>query len=134
MNVVNAPPPMFPEICAAFPQATNPGVIFTWGWTIYAPGGGHISEPLLEHERVHATRQEHQGGPEGWWRRYIDDPEFRLAEELPAHKAEYRRWCFGVLDRNARARHLTHVAHKLSAPLYGGIITPRAAAELLRAR
>lgn len=123
MNVIVDKPPMFEEIAAVFPLARNPLVVFTWGYTIYAPGGPHLSDAIVEHERVHARQQEREGGPESWWRKYLVDPEFRMNEELPAHRAEYRELIKGEKDRNRRAQHLHHVAAKLAGPLYGSAIS-----------
>jgi hypothetical protein len=124
MKVVHARPPMFDRIHAAFPEASKPGVIFTWGDTIYAPSGGMPSAWLRAHEGVHFSRQTAPGmTPESWWERYIVDPEFRFAEELPAHRAEYRAFCNAVRDRNQRSRFLATVAERLSGPLYGRMLT-----------
>lgn len=130
MNVVCALPPMYEEIAAVFPIRGR-SIIFTWGWTIYNPDGGEITDELLEHERVHAKRQETQGGPAGWWAKYLVDPEFRLEEELPAHRAEYRRYEQFHRDRNARARYLQSLAVRLSSPLYGSVLSPSKARTLI---
>jgi hypothetical protein len=123
MVIKVAKPPLFDEIDAAFHVAGQP-VIFAWGDTIYNPEGGAISVPLQAHEAVHGQRQ--AGNPESWWRAYIADPEFRLAEEIPAHQVEYRELCriesLGR-SRSGRRRLLRYVAIRLCSPLYGQLIT-----------
>lgn len=138
MKVVVAPPPMFDEIDAVFHVKGKP-VIFAWGDTIYAPQGGPVSEALQAHEAVHGARQSND--IEGWWRRYMTDPAFRLAEEIPAHRAEYR-WHAAQPNahqavkgfRSRLAFHEADIARRLSGPLYGAMISnARARTEILRA-
>lgn len=121
MNIVNSAPPNYKDIVSVFPAAAKPGVIFTYGDTIYNPSGGPISDPLMAHEGIHCGRQ----GTEvkKWWSKYLVDPEFRLAEELPAHRAEYRAFKTICSDRNAINSYLIEVANRLSSPLYGAVIT-----------
>lgn len=118
-------PPNIEEIAAAFPHARSEwGVIFTYGDVIYNPHNVEISPELIAHEGVHCSRQ---GVDEievkAWWKRYIEDPVFRLAEELPAHRAEYKRFCQRHRDGNERSRYLRVTATRLSSPLYGSLIS-----------
>jgi hypothetical protein len=55
-------------------------------------------------------------GAEHWWDCYLEDPEFRYREELPAHAAEFRAQM--PHDRNDRAKLLISTAQRLIAPLY----------------
>lgn len=127
MRVVHAPPPLFDEIIAAFPQATRPGVLFCWGDKIYATGPPRsIGFEFQAHEQVHCDRQ--GADPATWWRRYIAEPAFRLEEELPAHIAEFKSLCEQhsyrwVSKRAMRRTFAAHVARKLAAPLYGNLIS-----------
>lgn len=124
MKIINAHPPNFPEIVAAFPHASKPGTVFSFGDTIYVPTGWPVSKAIMAHEEVHGVRQlAYELGIMGWWRRYIEDPEFRLAEELPAHVAEFRRLCKLKADPNARVRELFKIADRLASPLYGNLIS-----------
>lgn len=116
--IIDARPPNFELIVAAFPDAAKPGVIFAYGDDIYAPGVKHLPPALWDHEAVHQRFQKNWPlGPEGWWDRYIEDPEFRYIEELRAHAAEYRAQLAG-LNRNQRAKLLMATAARLVAPLY----------------
>lgn len=115
MKVEVATPPLFDKIVAAFPNASQPGVIFAFGDTIYNPSNIIISPPLLAHEEAHGARQLK---PEEWWDKYIVDPDFRYNEELYAHGAEFKALMKMVHDRNQRAKLMIVTAQRLLAPLY----------------
>lgn len=124
-------PPNYHEIDAAFNVRDNHGVIFSFGDRIYAPHGPKIIAPeLIAHEGIHGQRQGTKHAKIlAWWDRYIDDIEFRLDEELVAHRAEYRHLMqFG--NRTKRRAALKRTSLRLSAPLYGEVIN-RKQAELL---
>lgn len=129
MEIVVAQPPNFDEIVRVFPFAGNHGVIFTFGQTIYNPSAVQVSPALRSHESVHAQRQ--GTDPAGWWASYLDDPKFRLEEELIAHRAEYRAFRSWTKDRNAVARELDLIARRLSGPLYGGLLSHAAARRFI---
>ena len=124
MKIIHDVPPMFDRIYAAFPEAANPGVMFTWGQTLYVPHGGSVSRALMAHEEIHAERQ---GKTESdiidWWNRYLVDVGFRLDEELPAHQAEYRAYCKRHGNRTEQGKYLHFVAGRLASPLYGSIVS-----------
>lgn len=130
MKIVVEKPPLWDEIAAAFPAVEQRHCLFAFGGTIYNPGNIPVPPELMAHELVHGARQ--KDDIRGWWRRYIDDPVFRLKEEVQAHKAEFARAALGVKDRNRRARILSVTAARLSAPLYGGVISYQDALCLLR--
>lgn len=119
MKVEIGLPPNIEAIYAAFPDAKGGSILYAWGQTIYNPKGVHIPTHLLAHEAVHGMRQVAKEGIEGWWAKYIADPEFRYVEELAAHKVEFAVMAEQIRDRNARAKVLHHVAMKLASPLYG---------------
>lgn len=127
MKIVHALPPNWPEIHAAFPRVNPRGTYFCYGPAIYNPGGGTISAALLVHEEVHSKRQ--GDDPAGWWRLYIESPQFRFDEELPAHIAEYQ-WFAGA-GRGERRMRLRQIAQRLASPLYGRMITVHAAKRLI---
>lgn len=130
MRVVVADPPMFDRICAVFPDAVRPGVIFTWGDRLYNPSNGKVTRELMAHEEIHSERQ---GKTEmevvEWWNRYLADAGFRLDEELPAHRAEYQAYC--KRHGSGREKFLSHVAARLAGPLYGGLVNLREAKNLV---
>jgi hypothetical protein len=120
MRIVRGHPPLFDEIDMVFGVAGKP-VIFAYGDTIFNPMGVEVTHALHAHETVHSVRQ--GNNPAAWWRRYLDDPNFRLVEELLAHREEYDALCSKASHRNERRFHLKQVAQKLCAPLYGNLIS-----------
>lgn len=130
LKIINGEyPPNIADIQRVFPLAMRKvGVVFSYGNAIYNPSGQKIPLAIVEHEHVHAVRQrEHQGGVEGWWAEYLRDPQFRLMEELLAHRAEYRSYIETAPNRKMRRASLKVVAQKLAAPLYGGLINVKTA-------
>lgn len=124
MKIVHARPPNFDKIAAVFPQAKGKNVVFTYGSCIYVPSGGELRAWTKAHEGVHYSRQTDDVKKiEAWWDRYLVDPEFRLAEELPAHRAEWKSIRQAVRDRNARAQMLKELAQRLASPFYGNLLT-----------
>jgi hypothetical protein len=117
VKVINLFPPNWREINAAFNVRGKP-VIYCYGDAIYNPQRISVGPDLLAHERVHSLRQGRH--PDMWWRRYIADVEFRLQEEIPAHRAELG--VSGDLDK---------IARRLAGPLYGSLITFGRAVDLL---
>lgn len=111
-------PPNIDEIRAKFPLTGRE--IFAWDGVIYNPGGGEITPWLEAHEAVHFEQQAAVGGPENWWRRYIDSAEFRYEQELEAHRMEYQVFSLGK-SRPMRRAFLKMLAKRLSSPMYGGV-------------
>lgn len=129
MKVVYTYPPNYDAIKAAFnPPST---VCFTYGDTLYAPNGqGEPSEDLVAHELTHVRQQGND--PAGWWERYINEPQFRLEQEVEAYRNQYQKYVEINKDRNARVRFLIKIANDLASPIYGGIISPSEAMEKIR--
>lgn len=125
-------PPIWDAAVVAFPAVLNmPNVIFSWGDTIYNPGGATISPQLIVHESVHGKRQGRD--IEGWWQRYLIDAEFRVQEEIPAHAAEYAAYCSLSGVTSAQCRMYMHaVASRLSSPLYGRMVRYEEARRLIK--
>lgn len=118
MKIIRAFPPLYAEINRRFNVRGKP-VIFTWGEAIYNPSNVKIGPELLAHEQVHCDRQGIDVA--SWWERYMHDDEFRLAEELPAHRAEYAEACKHYQGK-ALGTALHRMAIRLSSPLYGSMI------------
>lgn len=119
-EVVVGWPPNIEAIRAVLPVSEQN--IFAYRNTIYNPGDGYLGPELIAHEEVH-FRQHELYGLEAWWDKFLEDPKFRLDQEIPAHRAEYRKFCELNKDRNLRSRFLTILSKRLAAPMYGGIIT-----------
>lgn len=125
MKVAYAYPPNIDLIRRFF--RPGPGTLFCYGDTIYFPAGGDLPETLHAHEEVHSRRQ--GDDPDLWWDRYLQDAEFRLLEEVLAHRAEYRAF---QGDRRERRLFLRSVAARLSGPLYGRMVTFEKAKRLIK--
>lgn len=115
MRIVHDVPPLFDEINARF-NVEGKSVLFAWGDTIYNPQNGKVDAPLLAHEAAHGIRQGKD--IEGWWHRYIEDADFRLDEEVFAHRAEYMARAMGATNRHERRALVVLVAKRLASPLY----------------
>ena len=130
MRIAEDYPPNFDEIAARFPEAKRKGVIFSFGDTIYNPSGIFISRALFAHETMHGLRQ--GDDVTGWWRRYMDDGAFRLAEEIPAHQAEYRFAMLDAPNRNERRWMEKAIAARLAGPMYGRMIGGAEARRIIK--
>lgn len=126
MKIVYTYPPNYEDIAQAFNITNNKGVIFTYGDTLYVPGGQRISidKPLMKHEETHA-RQQKAMGVETWWGRFLADPEFRLSQELEAYREQYK--AMGSIPFHERGGYLQHIANDLGGEIYGNIMTPEEA-------
>jgi len=131
-EIVTDYPPIYDEIARVFDLHPNDGIIFSWGDRIYNPMDAVIAPELIAHEAVHGERQ---GTSEdtilAWWANYVEDSNFRLYEEILAHRAEYN-WRLANGNRKQRRSALKQTAGRLAAPLYGNMITPAAARDILR--
>jgi hypothetical protein len=126
MNIRIEKPPnnLYNRIIALWPEvASQPYTLFTWGDTIYATSNREIPPYTMMHEEVHSTQQKEYGSPQGWWDRYLTDPEFRLAQELAAYRREYRAFLRMYKDKNTRDSFLRFQALMLSSPMYGNLIS-----------
>jgi len=117
MKIINEKPPIFKEAHKHF-DIDDSATIYTWGDTIYNPAGIALPQELIEHEIVHAHQQEAVGGPEVWWRRYFDDPVFRVNQEAEAYRRQYAYYCTLQKDRNVRNKYLWEIASFLVSPMY----------------
>lgn len=130
-DIINGYPPIYSVAQATF-QLTG-REIFAWDGIIYNPGGGSVTEELIAHEEVHFKQQRAVGGPEKWWALYFKSPEFRLEQEIEAHRVEYRVFCRKEKDRNRRAVYLNLIANRLASPMYGNLIKPAEAKRRIKA-
>lgn len=131
LKVIHTFPPNWSMIVRAFPQVQGRrGLFFCWDTAIYSPTSGvNPSAAIRAHEAVHSRRQ--NGDPYGWWEEYLKSKTFRLAEELPAHQAEYLVAVEGA-NRHYRKAHLALIAERLSSRLYGSMITKQEAKRLVQ--
>jgi hypothetical protein len=127
VRIVRGYPPNYAEIRERL--SPSPRAVFAYGDVIYSPSGRAVSLDLVVHEEVHSRQQELVGGPESWWRRYIDDPAFRLEQEVEAYRAQYRV----ASSRSERRYLLLHICRDLSSRMYGNLVTSAEARALVLA-
>ena len=121
-------PPNIEEIVKLLPEARNPRVIFTYGDTIYNPGYGQITDDLHVHEAVHEKQQ--GPTPNAWWRLYLQDPTFRLGQEIEAYRTQYA-WALKNLPRQGRRALLKRIVKDISSAIYGRMVTQTEAEQLI---
>lgn len=131
VEIVKGHPPIYDKIVAAFPAVTrNRGVVFTYGNTLYNPGGWPIDEPLMTHEETHSAQQGKMG-KDAWWDKYLVDPAFRTEQELEAYQAQFKV-AKQRFDRPVWRRELKRLAKDLSSGIYGNILSYEQAEATIR--
>lgn len=132
MQIIRGVPPIIDEIDAIFKVKGRP-VVYAWGDILYNPEDVPVPAWLMAHECVHRERQGDRSDAaiRKWWDRYLYDREFRLAEELPAHRAELGTFKNVVKDRNQRIVAARFMANRLASAVYGNMITEAQALRLL---
>jgi len=117
MKIVHAFPP---NIEAIREKCTpNEHTVFTYGNTLYNPGRWKIGRELMVHEEVHVKQQGND--PEGWWKKYLADPQFRLSQEIPAYRAQWKATLRG--NEKDKLGMLRIFARDLSSEIYGNVIS-----------
>jgi len=130
IEIVKDYPPNYDEICKRIPGVKkNKAIVFTYGNIVYSPMFDTLGDHLMAHEEVHVERQ--GDNPAAWWRQYLDDPEFRLKEEVAAYQAQYQ-YLIKYYDRSWRRKIVRSIAADLSGPMYGSIITKQQAIQLIK--
>jgi hypothetical protein len=124
-------PPNYDEILAAFPTAAKVGVVFTFGTIVYNPSRSALSPHIIAHEQLHSVQQ--ISGADAWWRRYIDDRDFRLHEEILAYRVQWQSFLASKHNRHMKRGHFKHIVDVLSGPLYNFDISSAKAEKLILA-
>lgn len=119
MKIIQSYPPNFEKIREKFDPPRN--TVFAYGDTIFAPDGVNLSEDLIVHESVHCKQQ--GGDIDGWWKRYMEDEQFRLSQEVEAYREQYKFFKKHSKDRNSHARFIHRIAGDLCSGMYGSIIS-----------
>lgn len=126
-------PPIWDRVLAKGLKPNPEYVVFTYGDTIYIPGGKPMPDHLIEHECTHVEQQkEYPGGRDAWWDRYISDGLFRIQQEVEAYASQYRFICAKVKDRNHQNSWLLGLARDLSSPMYGSVVGPNGAYRMIK--
>lgn len=105
---------------------------WTYGDTIYNPGGFTIPEDIVAHEEQHMRQQEaYEGGKDAWWKEYLINPRFRLEQEAEAYATQYKWLCQRIKDRNQRNKWCLRLADMLAGPLYQVAVTRSQARDMI---
>jgi hypothetical protein len=130
MNILRAYPPNIEELRAAFGVIPFT-VVFAYGHTIYNPAGKEIPPHRIHHEEVHRDQQlAYPGGVEAWWKEYVANKHFRLAQEAQAYQAQYA-YIKSRANTKQLQSFLSQFAADLSSSFYGNVITVNEARELI---
>lgn len=137
MEIKNTAPPnaLIERIMQAGMNININKTVFTYGDTIYNPGGETLPNHLVAHESVHARQQSSMlNGPDAWWEQYLSDPLFRLEQEAEAYAAQYAFYAKNKKSQDARIRFLADLGRMLASQTYGGIISPSQATSLIQTK
>lgn len=124
MKIVVGFPPNIDAIEQTFPDIRKMPVVFCYGDTIYNPDATKsVPLHLQAHEEVHMQQQElYDGGPEAWWREYLDNPQFRIEQEIPAYARQVAYIHESTGGRKTELALQTY-SRALSGPIYGHAIS-----------
>lgn len=115
--------PLFEQYKAKFPGITE-HTIFAYSPDIYT--NYKLTSDLLVHENTHLEQQDRMGR-DVWVKKFLNDPQFRLEQELEA----YRKQLASILDSSKRQKMKLICAENLSSDLYDNIISLSEAFDLL---
>lgn len=114
------PPKWIADECfKRFGASWYTGTVFAVRDSIYTKDP--ISNDLLAHERVHLKQQKDNWVE--WWKKYLNNPQFRLSQEIPAYQAQYREFCRTNQNETERNDFLKFLSETLSGYRYGNLIS-----------
>ncbi len=130
MEIIKDVPPNFKTICAHFPFVAEhfKDIVFTFGETLYSPGGHDIPDHLMVHEQTHSLQQRVMG-IDNWWVKYLVDDSFRLDQEVEAYARQYK--FFKNKHSRQTKQFLNKIAKDLSSKMYGNLCSFERAKELI---
>ena len=129
MQIKKEYPPNINDITAKFPLTLD--VVFTYGDTIYSPAGVELPKHLFVHEQTH-SKQQLAMGVEVWWKKYIEDENFRLGQEIEAYANQYKQFCKDKKSIERQYLFLDLISKDLSSPLYGNLVDYTTAKQLIK--
>lgn len=119
VSIMLAEPPVFKRAHEVF-DLTEKKPIFAYGGKIWNPYNGGMDDAIVAHEMVHLEQQGEDS--DGWWEKYFTDPAFRLEQEIPAYKVQYREMKKTISNYSVLALHKARMCKDLSGPMYGNAI------------
>ncbi len=106
------------------------GIVFAYNGTIYCNEPDRISPDLMAHEETHLEQQKLYGA-DAWWLAYLNDPQFRLSQELEAYRNQYQ-YAVENYSRPHRRYLLQTISRLLSSSLYGNLLSTAEAKNLIK--
>lgn len=122
-------PPIYERLVKAFGINWNRGVIIAYGDTIYCKR--KLTQAKIVHEKTHLKQQAGMG-VEAWWDKYIEDPQFRLLQEIEAYTNEIEWIKDNIYNMHERKALVDKIVLDLSSSMYGSIVTQEEAYNLLQ--
>lgn len=131
MLISNSKPAIYQVLHDRFGVEWDKGIIITYGDTVYCKND--IAEDFKVHEFTHVTQQK-EIGPIEWWKKYLDDPDFRLRMEVEAYRnqVKYIREHTESTTRDWRRDRIDSLAQSLSSFVYGNLVTYQKALDLIK--
>lgn len=114
-------PPVWDKVLAQIPSVAKhrDRIWMTYGKEIYSESP--IPQEILAHELKHVRQQTKDMDKDVWWDKWLNDLEFRYAQELEGYREQYRYVAERVKDRNKLFYYKRDLALILSGRLYGNI-------------
>ena len=119
MKYSDQKPPNWDKLVELF-KVDWKNTVVTYGDTIHAIRP--VTPDLEVHEAVHMKQQMATGIAE-WWSYYYTDPQFRIAQEIPAYRAQFLFLTRNTADRNLIFKIQDKLARDLAGTQYGKCIT-----------
>ena len=111
--IKNQYPPNYDQMTEAFGDLKKYSPVFAYAPHIYNPFGRNLTEDVIHHETVHIFRQGDL--PEIWYYKYVNDPAFRLEEEVIAYGSQL----LFAKQKGIRGALLDWIKEKLAMELSG---------------
>lgn len=124
-------PAIYHQLREKFGVDWDTGLIITYFPLIHCKFKLNEYPEKIMHEAVH-IRQQEKMTPQTWWTLFLQDPSFRLEQEVEAYRAEAAFIKKVVKDRNAQAVFYNEIAKNLSGPIYGNMVNFSEALKLIK--
>ena len=123
------PKEIYDKCVEQFGVSFEKGTVFAVDDKIHMYKPQQMSDHLMAHETTHIKQQSKHGWQE-WWDRYLEDPEFRLLQELEAYHNQYK-FLLENTNRQFRKFVLKRIVKDLSGKMYGNLISPEEAERVI---
>lgn len=128
MNTSLEKPAIYDLLHKVFGVDWEAGIAIAYGDIVHSKYP--LAPDIAAHEAVHIKQQKEIGTVE-WWEKYINDPKFRLSQEVEAYQEQIAWLSENVKDRNELYRKKRKIMNDISSSMYGDMCTYYEAQELL---